>query len=445
MSYAPGPMRHARRVAASEFGGPWPLLAAVVALPAVVYYLWISLEYYAGALPLPASAAPADVVTFVRRMIGHVVSGAGPTRTAIVIYAVWVGWQVLLAAIGPGPKGPGPVLPDGTSRLEYRYNGLFAWYATLAAVAVLHWSGLFPLGDLSRHFGSLLTVVTLAATALAVGCYVAARRSDRDEGATGNVVYDFFMGAVLNPRIRDFDVKFFVELRPGIMLWFFFTLSMLVRQYDATGTVTNTMLLVAFYHLCYANACFKGEECVPMSMDIATERFGWMLAWGNLVWVPFVYCLPAYYLLVSGYDVSAPVALLLLLVHAAAYYVFDTANSQKDYFRAGRELRRGFPWLPGGRLVEPEALPTATGRGLLVSGWWGVARHINYLGDIVMAWTWAVTCGFGSVVPYVYPVFLTSLLLHRERRDERFCRAKYGADWDAYCRRVRHRVAPYIY
>ena len=116
MSYAPGPMRHARRVAASEFGGPWPLLAAVVALPAVVYYLWISLEYYAGALPLPASAAPADFVTFVRRMIGHVVSGAGPTRTAIVIYAVWVGWQVLLAPIGPGPKGPGPVLPDGTRR-----------------------------------------------------------------------------------------------------------------------------------------------------------------------------------------------------------------------------------------------------------------------------------------------------------------------------------------
>ena len=69
----------------------------------------------------------------------------------------------------------------------------------------------------------------------------------------------------------------------------------------------------------------------------------------------------------------------------------------------------------------------------------------NYLGDIVMAWTWAVTCGFGSIVPYVYPVFLTSLLLHRERRDERACRAKYGADWDEYCRRVRYRVIPYVY
>jgi len=103
------------------------------------------------------------------------------------------------------------------------------------------------------------------------------------------------------------------------------------------------------------------------------------------------------------------------------------------------------PWLPGGRLTAPEVLPTASGRGLLVSGWWGVARHLNYTGDIVMAWTWALTCGFGSPVPYAYPVFLTLLLLHRERRDERSCRLKYGPDWDCYCQRVPYRLIPKIY
>lgn len=433
------------RTTAPEFGGPRGVVAALVVLPAVVYYLWIAVEFYGGALPLPASWAPGDLATFARTLGRHLVAGAWPTVTAIVIYTVWVAWQALLAAVGPGPKGLGALLPDGVSCLEYGYNGLFAWYVTLPAVALLHGTGLLRISEISKHFGSLLTVATLAATALAAACLLAARRSPRDEGATGHLVYDFFMGAVLNPRIGRFDVKFFVELRPGIMLWFLFTLSMLARQYETTGTVTNTMLLMAFYHLCYANACYKGEECVPMSMDIATEKFGWMLAWGNLVWVPFVYCLPAYYLLVSGYDVSGPVALGLLVIHLVAYYVFDTSNSQKDYFRAGRELRRGFPWLPGGRLRAPQVLPTSAGRGLLVNGWWGVARHVNYTGDIVMAWTWAITCGVGSVVPYVYPVFLTSLLLHRDRRDERSCRAKYGADWDTYCSRVRWRFIPGVY
>jgi delta24(24(1))-sterol reductase len=430
---------------ASEFGGTAGVVASLIGLPAVVYYFWISVEFYAGALPLPSSMSPQAVAAFLSTMADHLWVGASPTVAAVLIYAVWIAWQAILALVGPGPSGRGPLLPDGRRRLEYRYNGLFAWYTTLVAATLLHASGLFPLSRLSAHFGPLLTVATLAATALAAACWVAAQGRPREAGVTGRALYDFYMGATLNPRIGGFDVKFFVELRPGIMLWFFFTVSMLLRQYETTGTVTNAMALMAFYHLCYANACYKGEECVPMSMDIAHEKFGWMLAWGNLVWVPFVYCLPAYYLLQSGFDVPLGWAIVLLVVHVAAYYVFDTANSQKDYFRAGRELRRGFPWLPGGQLVAPEVVPTASGRDLLVSGWWGVARHVNYTGDIVMAWTWALTCGVGSLVPYVYPIFLTALLLHRERRDERSCRRKYGRDWDAYCARVPYRLLPGIY
>jgi protein-S-isoprenylcysteine O-methyltransferase Ste14 len=70
---------------------------------------------------------------------------------------------------------------------------------------------------------------------------------------------------------------------------------------------------------------------------------------------------------------------------------------------------------------------------------------MNYTGDLMMAWAWALTCGFGSAVPYVYPVYLTLLLLHRERRAERLNRRKYGADWDAYCRLVPYRFLPYVY
>jgi protein-S-isoprenylcysteine O-methyltransferase Ste14 len=42
-------------------------------------------------------------------------------------------------------------------------------------------------------------------------------------------------------------------------------------------------------------------------------------------------------------------------------------------------------------------------------------------------------------------VYLTLLLLHRERRAERLNRRKYGADWDAYWRRVPYRFLPYVY
>lgn len=35
----------------------------------------------------------------------------------------------------------------------------------------------------------------------------------------GNVAYDFFKGRELNPRIKDFDLKFFCEMRPGLIGW----------------------------------------------------------------------------------------------------------------------------------------------------------------------------------------------------------------------------------
>lgn len=35
----------------------------------------------------------------------------------------------------------------------------------------------------------------------------------------GNVAYDFFKGRELNPRIKNFDLKFFCEMRPGLIGW----------------------------------------------------------------------------------------------------------------------------------------------------------------------------------------------------------------------------------
>lgn len=53
--------------------------------------------------------------------------------------------------------------------------------------------------------------------------------------------------------------------------------------------------------------------------------------------------------------------------------------------------------------------------------------------------------GFSHLLPYFYIIYFTILLIHREDRDERQCRAKYGLAWDTYCRRVPYRIFPYIY
>ena len=43
--------------------------------------------------------------------------------------------------------------------------------------------------------------------------------------------------------------------------------------------------------------------------------------------------------------------------------------------------------------TDLETIPTSTGKKLLVSGWWGMCRKPNYLGDILMALSWSLACG----------------------------------------------------
>ena len=81
----------------------------------------------------------------------------------------------------------------------------------------------------------------------------------------------------------------------------------------------------------------------------------------------------------------------------------------------------------------------------MTSGWWGIARHLNYFGDLLMALAWCLPTGFGSVLPYFYIIYFTILLVHRERRDHEMCADKYGKDWEAYCEKVRYRIVPGLY
>ena len=88
---------------------------------------------------------------------------------------------------------------------------------------------------------------------------------------------------------------------------------------------------------------------------------------------------------------------------------------------------------------------TQRGTKLIISGWWGTARHINYFGDWLMGLAYCLPCGFDSVIPYFFAIYFAILLIHRERRDDHACHKKYGADWKRYCDLVRWRIVPFLY
>jgi protein-S-isoprenylcysteine O-methyltransferase Ste14 len=171
-------------------------------------------------------------------------------------------------------------------------------------------------------------------------------------------------------------------------------------------------------------------------MDVTTDGFGFMLAFGDLVWVPFTYSLQARYILERGESLQTPTLLMIVAVKLLGYAIFRGSNGQKNLFRTDPEDKR---------VAHLKYLPTRRGTRLLIDGWWGIARHVNYLGDWLMAWAWCLPCGFNHVVPYFYVVYFGVLLFHRDLRDGEQCELKYGEDWKKYCAIVKYRLIPYVY
>ncbi len=415
------------RAAAGERGFVRYYGVLMFALPALVTYMWICVHAFGGALVLPTSGEA------LLQLVSHV---PGPTAASAAICASWLLLQVLLQITAPGKIREGTPLFNGT-RLKYRMNGWFSFWLTLGLASLAVWLGWIPATLIADHLGPLLTTLNILAFGLSLYLYFHGRARAAGERTTGKPVYDYFMGASLNPRIGVFDFKFFCEARPSLILWVLINLSLAAKQVQLYGTLTTPMLLVNAFQFLYVADYFFHEEAILTTLDIKHENFGWMLCWGNLVWVPFTFSLQAQYLVHHAHELPAWAAAALVVMNMIGYYIFRSVNLQKHRFRANPERPI---W---GK--KPEYIHTRRGSLLLTSGWWGVARHVNYLGDFLMGLAWCLPCLFDHLLPYFYTIYITALLVHRERRDHKMCLAKYGKDWETYCRMVPWRIVPGLY
>ena len=435
--------------AAREFGGTLGTSVIMILSPALALYLWLAWRFHDGAVFLPVDLA--DVGSFLARAWEQVVAHATPSWRTFAIYWTFLVVEGLMAAFLPGLEVRGLPLPArGGQRLVYRCNGITAWWLTLGGVAALHFSDVFPLQTVYEQFGAFLVAAMITANAVALVAYLGARITGNAERMSGAVVHDFFMGVWLNPRIGALDLKMWAEVRVSWLTLFLLTASGAAHQYSTHGAVSSPMIFMVVAHFLYANACMKGEECIPTTWDVFHEKWGWLLIFWNLAGVPFVYCFSSMYIASRApFEPALPYTMFCFVLLFGAYYVWDTANSQRNRFRmqlnGSYVRRRAFPQLPWGTLRDPRHLRTEAGSRLLVDGWWRYARKPHYTADALMALSWGLICGFDHFLPYFYAVFFAVMILHRAHRDVARCRKKYGADWDRYRDEVPYLLVPKLF
>ncbi len=415
-----------------EFGGPLGTAILIVALPATTLYFYFCLRFNDGRLiPQPET----DIASFLASIV--------PNARAMAAYTLWFALQAFLQVFAPGRQVMGTPLDDGR-RLPYRMNGPASLLATLLLVGLGIHQGWVSPRFIYDNFGSLLSSMILFVFLFAIFVHIYGKMHGQARNITGRLSYDFWMGTGHNPRlppepsVRSLDLKFFCEARPGLLLWMLVNMSFAYVQYDTYGFISTSMWLVLAFQWLYILDYFWNESSILTTMDIKHENFGFMLVFGDLVWVPMTYSIQAFYLIDNVHQLPIWIVCAVVAMNMAGWAIFRAVNQQKHRFRQD----------PAGAIIwgkKAKYIQTKRGGKLLISGFWGWSRHFNYVGDILMGISWSLPCLFGHMLPFFYPIYFTALLIHRERRDHHNCSIKYGEDWERYCAQVPWRIFPGIY
>lgn len=354
-----------------------------------------------------------------------------PTATAAAIWFTFWGFLVICYYLVPGRKEKGVKLKDG-SQLTYRINGFTSFILLLAFFYGGVYPGWWKPTVVYDNFWPLFTVANLFSFAQVIFLYIKGTFFGKPD-STGSVFWDIWYGVELNPRLLDFDFKYFAY-RPLIMGWALLILSIVHHQYAVYGVVSTPMLLYLIFTWTYTIDYLWLEQKICTTWDIIAEKFGFGLVWGDHVFYPFFYSIQAHYL-IEPYGLHPLAIVGIIIVFFTGYTIFRGANNQKDEFkRIGTKAK----------IWGKPAQTTKDGR-LLISGWWGIGRHINYCGDICMAIGWTLPCGFSSLIPWLHSLFFIPFLMHREYRDECRMREKYGETYKEYCKIAKWRIFPFLY
>lgn len=331
---------------------------------------------------------------------------------------------LLLGSIAlPGRMEAGSPSAAGSSP-KYKLNGLLLFLLVMIGALAGHWAGLFSLASIPPRLPALFVAANVLAFAASLALLL--RKRGRKKLA------DFFYGVETTPSWLGIDLKMF-SYRPSLIGLGLINLSLAALQIQLHGHLSMRMALYQIFCLVYLANYFQFEYGMLFTWDILVERFGWMLVWGDYVLVPFFYALPGWYL-VHNLDPLPPAeAAGSVLLYTGGFWLFRGANQQKNRFKRDANARI---WGRPARSLD--------GR-LLVSGFWGIGRKLNYTGELCMYYAWTLLCGFQSFVPYLVPLWLTIFLPHRAWRDEKRCRTKYGGLWEQYCSRARFRMIPFVY
>jgi hypothetical protein len=341
----------------------------------------------------------------------------------------------ILNAIVPGRWVIGYVTKTGTDeKLKYRLNGLLVLFITIAT-----WSGLCYADIIPWDWFYTVRWAALIG-AFVFGLIFSFAIVIPYPKVKNSFLVDFFLGRLDNPQLWGgrIDAKMWLYLIGAIMLEINI-LSFAAHHYMLYGVESNLGLFVATGLLTYFVIDYLTFEEVHLyTYDFFAEKVGFKLGWGCIAFYPFFYSIPFWATATLPSPNQSPFLIALgTLIFFGSWSLSRGANMQKYLFK--KDPTQSFLG------IQPETI-TDGKKTLLVNGFWGLSRHINYLGEIGMAT--GIVIAVGQLLlpwPWLYPLYYVLLLFPRQLDDDKRCEEKYGPLWKEYLKKVPYRIIPKVY
>ena len=343
-------------------------------------------------------------------------------------------------AVLPAIRVPGYVInPDTGEPRNYRLNGILVYVIALG----VWW---FELTGMPREwfYESSLYAVAGGTVFTLIFAVIAVFTQEEREGRS-------WYRALWEGRVLE--ISLFGE-RVDLKMWFYIVggtmlslnaLSGVVYNYERFGGDWNLgVLFYAIFLTVYVVDYYVFERVQLYTYDVIYEKLGFKMFWGGILVFGWLFILPLWGMAAHPSPGWSPLWTTVLLagtsvMYLAGWVISRGANQQKYVFK--RWPDRKFLGIFEPRYIQ------AGDRKILHSGWWGLARHLNYLGEGFYSLAMALSFGyFLNLWAWLYFIYVLGLFTWRQRDDDRLCAEKYGDEkWTEYQSKVRYRIIPWIY
>ena len=373
--------------------------------------------------------------------IGHLFELSGTEAiagflTPLAVFAVFFLAQVIL----PARRVPGYVInPDTGEPRNYRLNGLLVF-----GIALVVWA--FELTGMPRDWFYRSAIYAVAGGTFFCLIISLLAVFSQPQGEIKNSFLALWEGRALElPLFNErFDVKMYLYVVGGTML-VLNALSGAAYHHQLFGDESNPgVFLYAALFTFYIADYMVLERVQLYTYDLIHEMLGFKLIWGGLIIYGWLYILPLWGMAVHPDPGFSTTWTYVWLIGTTVLFLFGWSLS-----RGGSMQKYAFKRWPDRKFlgfIEPEYIQ-AGDRKILCSGFWGLARHLNYLGEGIICISIGLVFGyFTNPWAWTYFVFIVSLFTWRQRLDDQVCAAKYGEEkWEEYQKRVKYRIFPGIY